>query len=92
MGNNLLDHTNVFSLLSCSGVNAYLVMKYLLNKIENFIIFRKRLVKAMISNSYINDNTCGITENNRKIKSCRILETMPTHATDHDKMGLHRKI
>ena len=48
--------------------------------------------KALIDNSYINEKTCAITENNTERKTSHILETAHTHDTEYNKKkGLNRK-
>ena len=58
----------VFSFfVECTEVNAYayLVMKYFLMNYNTFVQFRK-IDKAFIHNSYINEKTCGCTAKTRK--------------------------
>ena len=52
--------------IACTEVNVYLEMKYFLNMDDKFMDFRKKLAKALINNSYTNDNACGSPENVRK--------------------------
>ena len=42
------------------------------------------LAKALINNSYMNEKTCGSTENTRKRQISHILETEPTYATEYN--------
>ena len=49
----------------CNEVNTYLVMKYFLETDASFMNFRK-IAKALINNSFMNDKTYGSTENTRK--------------------------
>ena len=61
-------------------MNAYLEIKYFLKTDATFM--KKKLDKAFIKKSYMNDKTCGGPENTRKRQISHILETSTTHATE----------
>ena len=54
---------NLIFFVACTEVNAYLEMKYFLKNDETFMNFRKKMAKALIENSYINEKTFGSPEN-----------------------------
>ena len=91
MGNVLVAHPSFCFFIACTEVNAYMEMQYLLNTDDNFMIFRKKLAKALINNSYTNDRTCVSPENTRKRQLSHILETAPTHDTKYNKKGFAQK-
>ena len=46
-------------------------------------IFKKKLAKALINNSYTNEKTYVCPEKTRKIKTSHIFVTAPTYATEY---------
>ena len=63
----------------CTEVSAYLAMKYFLKIDDTLRSFGENFAKALINNSYMNNNTYGSPENSRKRKISHILETDPLH-------------
>ena len=76
----------VFALFTaCTGVNAYLAMKYLLKADDKFMDFQKeKKAKGLMNNSYTNEKVCGSPSNIRKRQLSHILETEPTHVTQYN--------
>ena len=76
MGNHLLAHQSSLLLLTCTEVNVYLYLTWII-----LLCFQGIFSKSLIKKTYINDNIGGSPENTGKRKISHILETTPTHAT-----------
>ena len=88
-----MAHSSFSFFVECAEVDAYLAMKYFLKTDDIFMNFQKKLAKALINNSYMNEKTCGSPENTRKRKISHLSETAPIHATEYnEKKGLLSKI
>ena len=68
------------------------MIKYFLKRDDNFMFFWKKLVKALINYSYMNEKICGSTKKTRKGKISHTLDNSPTYATGYNKNGLNHKI
>ena len=84
MGNHLVSHPSFYFFITCTEVNTYLAMEYFRKTDETFMNFKKKIAKALIKHSYMNQKTCGSPEKTIKRKISHILDTAPTHATDYN--------